>query len=244
MNKRKTNPRCNHIEVDYKGVHYKSYKELWHKLNVSFSYKIFMQRINRGLSIEEAIKKEYVPIKERNVVNETSLIEYHGEKYISYHKLWESQETNISYSRFMARIQQGYSIEDSLVPSGTYVNKSIVFNEKIYQTLHDLWEDIPNNERYNSFTSKLRKGLPILVALNIIPNISYSNYRMTKHDFYFRENFYIGNKLYTGIDNHIYVKCCINNCDCILSIDEIYQRMEEIVLEEYKTTGTVQTTKS
>lgn len=220
----------NHIEINYKDKHYKSYKDLWRDLNLPFTYKIFMQRINRGLSIKEAIEKKYKPICEKNISNKTTLIEYKNKKYTSYHKLWESQKTNISYSRFMARIQLGYSIEESLLPSGEYVNKPITFLNKSYKNLYSLWKDIPNNINYDNFTTNLRKKMPILAALKIIPYI----HKRMKHQYKnFRPNFIINKFEYNGIDNQEYWSCIINSQELILSVNEIYERMETIVIEEF-----------
>ena len=143
----------------------------------------------------------------------------------------------ISKKAYNRKKESGYTLEEALTSHLEF--KCIDFFGIHHRTVTDMckyW-----NVKVYNYYAILRRTSRISLALNIIPGI-HAKGRPHKC-FFFRDNFYINEQEYIGVDNKKYWSCIIDNKKIILSEEEIYQRMEEIVIEEYKSTGTVQTTK-
>lgn len=161
--------------------------------------------------------------------------------YGSIEELCHSLNNGVTAKLYKSRLASGWSQEKALftLPINTHKGFVDLFGNK--------FSNYSEAFRYYGIKSSARnllKNHPISAVLGIIPRVMYSNNGMFKESVIFRENFVISNYCYKGIDKQEYYLCNINGQDIILPRNEIYKRMEEIVIEEHKATGTIQTTES
>lgn len=133
---------------------------------------------------------------------------------------------NIPLSTYRKRINDGMNIKEALTSKTLSIQD---FFGKKFKNTKEMCKYWNINKR--TYSARIKK-YPISIALGIIPMITMFGNNSQKN-FWFRDFFYIGIFLYKGIDNNEYWSCIINNQEMILSKDEIYKRMEAIVIEEH-----------
>ena len=219
---------------DHLGISHKSIKAMcvaWGQ-----NYARYQYRIKNGWTIEKALTE-----KEQKQTGKA--IDHLGNSYKNIDEMCKAWNTN--KNAFYNKKHEGKTLKQCLEKA---TGKKIAFGNQCMDIFGNSFNSIKDMYNYykvpeNNYYSLIRNGNPQSVALGIIPTITMYGPHMKRH-FWFRENFYIGIFLYKGIDGNDYWSCNINGQGMILSKKEIYQRMEEIVIEEYKSTGTVQTAES
>lgn len=166
-----------------------------------------------------------------------------NEKFESIEELCNSLKNGITPSIYKDRLNKGWTVEKALYTTPLNTNKKTI---DLFGNTFNSFEDAFKFYKVNPIKGRNRlKNHSLSVALEIIPVISYGKKGYTRLPVYFRTNFIVTKYLYKGIDNKEYWSCKIDNQEMILSKDEIYQRMEAIVINEYeKEHGKIQTTES
>ena len=157
--------------ITYKGKNYNSIKSLCEEKNIS--YAMVIQRLNKGLTIEEAID---CPKKEHK--NGTPII-YKGETYLSIRDL--AIKKGIPYHVVLMRLKAGKDIETVIdTPVGELERKNINFKGKNYPTFSKLCKTY--NIHPTLVLSRLNMGWSLEDALtkpirkiknNYIPKLEY-----------------------------------------------------------------------
>ena len=213
---------------DHLGHSYNNIKSMCDAWNISYS--MYLNRKHAGMTLEQILT---APRHSTIAGKDNTCVDHKGIKYSS--KSAMCRYYNVHVSVFDERIKAGKSIEEALTNPFEIIDPF----GNVFYSLSKMTEHY--GVIRSSYKQLLKKGHPQMACLKIIPILS--NYRKECKKFFFRDNFYVNVLEYKGIDNKEYWSCIIDKQDMILSKDEIYKRMEEIVIEEHKSTGTVQTTK-
>jgi hypothetical protein len=230
------NQYTQNIHVVYKGKEYNNLHLLWEEhCTCGIKYGTFCQRLKTGeCSIEEALN-----VKNLRYRDKEERTDHLG---ITYDTLRDMLNTyNIDrLETYKERLKKGWSKEEALTGICKDTCSIDPFGNK-YRSVRAMAEQ-GYGVSFNMYKSRYYSTHSKMAALKLIPLISKTS--RVKLPLNFRENFTIMKWQYQGIDNIQYYLCYNNHQEMILSQYEIYQKMEEIVIEEYKTTGTIQTAES
>lgn len=225
--------------ITYNNIEYDTCTELCTALNIPKRRFVFL--LGKGHTKEEAIIicLNYTEPKKKT---ETK-IEYIDHLGIKYKRKKDMLAAyNVNDNTFNFRIRNGWSLKDALLGKQDNIILQDIFGNS-FTSIQEACDYHHRSKEEYLDCSQQKTGLygePLLsVWLGIIPRITIHH-----QNFIFRTNFEVKDKQYNGTDNQQYWKCIIDGEEMILSKLEIYKRMEEIVIEEYKATGSVQTAES
>lgn len=212
--------------IEYQGIQYDSYKDLYDNANPEplVEYYTFMSRRNKGWSINDAL---YTKNKRINKIL------YNNHVYTSLKNLYDNEYHTVPYNMFTKLYKTGkYSLQEALLGQTQYKKQNTDCFGNIYSSISEKCK-VYNISR-SVYENRLKNSYPEMAALGIIPIFSKGNGRSAKKNIKFRPYFYIDSFQYIGIDNKEYWSCVIDEQELILSKEEIYQKMENIVMTEYR----------
>lgn len=197
-----------HLGHEYEGL--QALCDAW-----GLTIKSYQNRIRAGYSLKDTL--------EGKVVNH-EVIDHNGIKHDS--ELAMCRYYNIDSNTYRQRVnRRNWSMQKALE---TPVKQS---PQECYDPFGRKFDNLKAMYKYYnaSYSTITRSRHPLMATLKLIPLLGGINRDMT-----FRKNFFIRQFEYIGTDDKEYWSCVIDEQELILSKEEIYQKMENIVMTEYR----------